>query len=121
MRVASVCIFLELVACEPIAAAIAPSTPPFPGSIERGPEKACDEACAKEALHCTRRDCSRGCNLVLDRLAEKEGASVVACVAKSTPQCDDRAWAACAARIGEHADGGPPPPPPPPSDETFDE
>ncbi len=120
MRVASVCIFLELAACEPIAAAIAPSAPPFPGSVERGPEKACNEVCEKKASHCTQKDCSRGCNLVLDRLAEKEGASVVACVAKSTPKCDDRAWAACAARIGEHADGGPPAPPPP-SDETFEE
>jgi hypothetical protein len=59
--------------------------------------------------------------LVLDRLAEKEGRNVLACVAKARPACDDRAWAACAARIGEHADGGPPAPPPPSSDETFEE
>ncbi|HXN34409.1 MAG TPA: hypothetical protein VN894_21250 [Polyangiaceae bacterium] len=59
--------------------------------------------------------------MVLDRLAEKEGGSVLACVAKATPSCDDRAWAACAARVGTHAGGGPPAPPPPPSAEDQEE
>jgi hypothetical protein len=60
--------------------------------------------------------CARGCNLVLDRLAEREGDRVLACVAASAVACDDRLWSRCATRIGPHADGGPPPPAPPADD-----
>jgi hypothetical protein len=48
--------------------------------------------------------------LVLDRLIEREGDKVVACLANATPRCDERTWAACAARVGPHVDGGPPAP-----------
>jgi hypothetical protein len=85
-----------------------------------GPEANCASACEAHATNCTREDCWRGCNLVLDRLAEGEGPTVLACVAKSTKGCHERAWAHCAVRVGAHADGGPPAPPPP-SDEEDDE
>jgi hypothetical protein len=82
----------------------------------RGPEETCAKACsARGNHHCSRSLCARGCNLVIDRLAEHEGETVLACVASATA-CDDRTWAHCAARVGVHADGGPPPPPPPPTD-----
>ncbi len=112
---------VQLVACEPIAAAVFPSAEPFPRSGAGGLEEECAKACSVRAANCSERDCSRGCNLVLDRLAEKEGDDVLACVAKGAPRCDDRTWAACAARIGAHADGGPPAPPPAPSAEDREE
>ena len=86
----------------------------------RGPEDTCARACEARATHCKREECWRGCNLVLDRLAEHEGDHVVACVALAS-KCNDRAWAHCAARVGVHADGGPPAPPPPPDIEDEDE
>jgi hypothetical protein len=95
----------------------------------RGPEETCAKVCEARVAECTREECWRGCNLVLDRLAEHEGDRVVACVANETETastaratgpsggkaraCDDRLWAWCAVRIGEHADGGPPAAPPP--------
>jgi hypothetical protein len=98
----------------------------------RGPEETCARACEGRVTACTREECWRGCNLVLDRLAEHEGDRVLACVANETRTasaahatgatgptggkaraCDDRLWAWCAVRIGEHADGGPPAAPPP--------
>ena len=79
-----------------------------------GPEATCAAACATRATRCTQTQCARGCNLILDRLAENEGGRVLACVAASAAACDDRAWARCATRVGPHADGGPPAPPPPP-------
>jgi len=82
-----------------------------------GFEAACARACATRATQCSETQCARGCNLILDRLAEHEGGHVLACVAASVStgaSCDDRAWAHCATRVGPHADGGPPPPPPPP-------
>ena len=85
-------------------------------SPPRGPEATCVKACAARAGACTASECARGCNLVLDRLVEREGDNVIGCMAHRRPPCDDRAWAHCAARIGPHADGGPPPPPPPPDD-----
>jgi hypothetical protein len=103
-------------ACDPIAGAISPSWPAFPDPSLRGPEPTCQARCAAHAKACREDDCRRGCGLVLDRLAERQGDTVVACVAASAPRCDDRAWAACAARIGPHADGGPPAPPPPSDD-----
>jgi hypothetical protein len=61
---------------------------------------------------------------VLDRLAQHEGDTVLACVAVAVQApaaaCDDRTWAHCAMRIGPHADGGPPAPAPPP-DDAFQE
>jgi hypothetical protein len=77
-----------------------------------GPEATCAQACGARAPGCARDECRRGCNLILDRLAEGEGDPIIACLAKTKHACDDRAWARCAARIGSHADGGPPAPPP---------
>jgi hypothetical protein len=85
-----------------------------------GPEATCAHACAARAPSCKSQECARGCNLVLDRLAEGEGDRIIACLAKATEACDDRAWAHCAARVGVHADGGPPAPPAP-SDVEEDE
>jgi hypothetical protein len=78
-----------------------------------GPEATCAQACEARAPGCKSLECGRGCNLVLDRLAEGEGDRIIACVAKTASACNDRAWAHCAARVGPHADGGPPAPPPP--------
>jgi hypothetical protein len=85
-----------------------------------GPEATCAQACEARAPRCKRDECGRGCNLVLDRLAEGEGDRIIACVANAAGACGDRAWAHCAVRIGPHADGGPPAPPPP-SDVEEDE
>jgi len=88
----------------------------------RGPEATCTKACAARAPSCSARECARGCNLVLDRLVEREGGHVLACIARgrpSTPSCDDRAWARCAALTGPHVDGGPPAPPSGDSVDTF--
>jgi hypothetical protein len=86
-----------------------------------GVETACADACLAHAKSCSHRECVRGCNLVLDRLVERQGDAVVDCVARARPRCDDRAWARCAARIGPYADGGPPAPKPPSEDEPIDE
>ncbi len=96
--------------------ACTPEAPP------RGPEQTCVRACETRCEQCAPRQCWRGCNLVLDRLAEHEGDTVLACVAVESRRaaCDDRTWAHCATRIGPHADGGPPAPPPPP-DDAFQE
>ena len=101
--------FLASSACEATGfqGPLASTTPPV------GPERTCVEACKAHVSLCNPKGCARGCNLVLDRLAEHEGESVLACVAKTQKVCDDRAWSHCAARIGTHADGGPPAPPPP--------
>lgn len=89
-------------------------------SPPRGPEETCARACEARANKCSPHECWRGCNLVLDRLAEHEGDPVIACVAAANPPCTDRTWARCATRVGPHADGGPPAPAPP-SDDTPDE
>jgi hypothetical protein len=78
-----------------------------------GPEATCAQACEARSPGCRRDECRRGCNLILDRLAEGEGDRIIACVAEATARCNDRAWAHCAARVGVHADGGPPAPLPP--------
>jgi hypothetical protein len=101
---------VAVVGCDPIAAALAPSAPAFPGSDARGPLTACEEACAERVPACGAMDCRRGCGIVIDRWVEHEGDHVLRCVAAAKPRCDDRAWAGCAARVGPHADGGPPPP-----------
>jgi hypothetical protein len=90
-------------------------------SPPRGPEQTCAKACAVRVPQCSRAQCGRGCSLVLDRLTEHQGDPVLACVARRKDRCDDRAWAACAARVGPHADGGPPAPPPPSVDDDEDE
>ena len=85
----------------------------------RGPEQLCVQACRERATGhaaCTPHRCWRGCNLVLDRLVEREGDHVIACIARGGRGCDDAAWAYCATRVGPYADGGPPAPPPPVDD-----
>jgi hypothetical protein len=104
---------VHLAACDAVAGGLFPSAPAFPDSTPRGPEESCTKACASRAAQCSQEDCSRGCNSVIDRLVEKEGGNVIACVANAGPRCDDRIWAGCATRVGPHADGGPPAPPPP--------
>ena len=82
-----------------------------------GPEARCADACKAHASKCSEDECARGCRFLLDRLVEREGASILACVARvssssSARACDDLAFAECAASVGIHADGGPPAPPP---------
>jgi hypothetical protein len=82
------------------------------------PLDACHNACEKRASKaCTEHECTRGCELILDRIAENLGDEVIACVATRERHCSDAVWAECAARVGPHADGGPPGPPPPVEDE----
>ena len=93
-------------ACPPAS----PAGGPHGGSMEEG----CTRACTRRAAsHCSEDDCARGCRFVLDRLAEHEGDHVIDCVAARAGACGDELFAECAARVGEHADGGPPAPPPP--------
>lgn len=85
------------------------ATSPTAGIVEK-----CARECEKKASRsCSERECTRGCEFILDRLVEKEGSNVLACVAKMPRRCTDVVWAECAARVGAHADGGPPAPPPP--------
>lgn len=80
------------------------------------PEVVCAEQCEKRlSATCDDKACARGCLFILDRLVEKEGATVLSCMEHET-KCDDGAWANCAARVGVHADGGPAAPPPPPEE-----
>lgn len=84
------------------------------------PESTCMDACEKRTGACDEKQCRRGCRLALDRLVEREGDNVIACVAKGVKAkrvCDDDLWADCAARIGVHADGGPPAPVKPKEDD----
>jgi len=81
-----------------------PSSPPRPDDL-------CIQACTRTIARCDLVGCTRGCQLSLDRLVEREGDHVLACVRASSASCDDALWASCAARIGPHADGGPPAPP----------
>jgi hypothetical protein len=87
----------------------------------RGPEETCAKSCEVRANKCTQQECWRGCNLVLDRLAEHEGDRVIACVAAAGAPCSEHAWARCATRVGPHEDGGPPAPPPPSDVEDLDQ
>jgi hypothetical protein len=78
------------------------------------PETLCTRACvARAGKHCSHDECVRGCRFALDRLLEHEGDTVVQCVAQATGKCDDNLFADCAAKVGEHKDGGPPGPKPP--------
>jgi len=99
VRLACACLLPVLAACQAASPA-------------GGPEATCTRACEASASRCSSSQCARGCNLVLDRLAEREGGHVLSCVAASDSSCDDHVWSRCATRIGPHADGGPPPPPP---------
>ena len=77
----------------------------------------CEAKCNKRiSRECTEAECNRGCEFILDRLVERETDGVLACVAKNTRRCGDIVWADCAARVGEHADGGPGAPPTPKDD-----
>lgn len=75
----------------------------------------CEDRCRRDAAAvCTESDCMRGCRFSLDRLVEREGPKVVACVAaQKTAEkgCGDRVFAECAAKVGPYANGGPPAPP----------
>jgi hypothetical protein len=102
--------------------ACGPETPPV------GPEQTCVKACETRLDGCSPRECRRGCNLVVDRVIQREGDRVLACVARTVaappsggPACGDRAWARCAILLGPYADGGPPAPPPPRDDVFEDE
>lgn len=76
------------------------------------------KACTTKAQrNCSEAECNRGCEMVLDRLVERETENVVSCVARRPRRCTDIVWAECAAMIGPHADGGPPAPPPPADDD----
>jgi len=76
------------------------------------PIDTCVRSCKSRASRsCSEGECMRGCEFVLDRLLEREGDNVIACVARTPRRCTDTVWADCAARVGVHADGGPPPPP----------
>lgn len=78
------------------------------------PVETCMKACtARASRQCSEAECNRGCEFILDRLAERETDNVVACVARNSRRCTDVVWADCAARIGPHLDGGPPAPLPP--------
>jgi hypothetical protein len=78
----------------------------------------CRHSCEKRAARqCSEAACERGCEMILDRLVEREGENVIGCVAASPRRCTDVVWADCAAHVGAHADGGPPGPPPPPDEE----
>lgn len=83
------------------------------------PVDLCVEQCQKVAASaCSEGECARGCEMILDRLVEREGPGILACVAKSRRRCSDTAWSECAALVGLHADGGPPALPPP---DPFDD
>lgn len=79
------------------------------------PIDTCRSSCIEKASReCSPAECERGCEFILDRIVEREGDNVIACVAASARRCTDVVWADCAAKIGPHIDGGPPAPPPPP-------
>ncbi len=76
-----------------------------------GPSDVCERRCeARASAPCSHAECVRGCEMILDRVVEREGDRVIACVARSTRGCNDTVWAECAVRVGSNADGGPPPP-----------
>jgi hypothetical protein len=73
------------------------------------PVDSCRISCREKAkAECSEEECERGCEFILDRLAEREGETVIKCVASRRRRCADVIWADCAAKIGPHIDGGPP-------------
>jgi hypothetical protein len=85
---------------------------------ENRPLDTCVRRCnARASRQCSEAECGRGCEFILDRILEKEGDNVLACVARAPRRCTDVVWADCAAKIGIHADGGPPAPAPPVDEE----
>lgn len=73
----------------------------------------CEAQCREKAKrNCSEDACVRGCEFILDRLIEREGPNVIACVARYSRGCSDVVWAECASHVGVHADGGPPGPAP---------
>jgi len=91
-----------------------------PASPPPGPEARCADACVAKTHACSAAQCARGCRIVLDKLVEREGPRILACVARAQPgkpaTCDEMTFAECAARTGPYADGGPAPPRPPSED-----
>jgi hypothetical protein len=76
-----------------------------------GPRSTCEASCrAHASTTCSRSECVRGCEMILDRTVEHEGDQVISCMARSTRGCSDTVWAECAARVGPRVDGGPPAP-----------
>jgi hypothetical protein len=114
LRVALAAALVALVALVALLPGCNPESPPA------GPEATCVKACSAHATQCSRHECARGCNLILDRLTEGEGGRVIDCVAGVAKACTDRTWAHCAVRIGIHVDGGPPAPLPPSDQEEED-
>jgi hypothetical protein len=112
IRIALIVLLALVVSCDLVVAGGVRSAGLASEDAPRGPEATCAAACRARASRCTRHQCARGCNLVLDRLVEHEGEHVIACVGRATSSCDDATWADCATRIGVYADGGPPAPPP---------
>lgn len=82
--------------------ALEPANKPIDGCV-----KSCN---ARASRQCSEAECMRGCEFILDRIVEKEGDNVIACVARTSRRCTDVVWADCAAKVGVHADGGPPAP-----------
>jgi hypothetical protein len=104
-----ICLLVVLIAAPLACRALEPSNRPI---------DTCRSSCETKAKRqCTDVQCERGCEMILDRIIERESERVIACVASSVRRCTDVVWADCAARVGVHADGGPPGPPPPPDDE----
>jgi hypothetical protein len=73
----------------------------------------CVTACAKQSLAaCDDTGCERGCRIILDRVVEREVATVLACIQTENKGCRDAQWASCGAKV-PYRDGGPPAPLPP--------
>ncbi len=102
--------FAAAVACVLALLALVPACQPT--NATPGAEARCTSRCIDKAPRCAPDSCERGCRFVLDRLVEHEGATILACVAKSTAeQCAaDSTWARCAVELGPYADGGAAPP-----------
>jgi hypothetical protein len=74
----------------------------------------CHAKCVKIAnRECSDDECWRGCEFIMDRIVEREGKTVITCVANGARRCTDVVWADCASHVGYHGDGGPPGPAPP--------
>lgn len=82
------------------------------------PIATCARSCEVRAeRQCSHDECLRGCELILDRIVEREADAVIACVSRVSRRCGDAIWAMCASHVGPHADGGPPAPEPLPMED----